>query len=185
MTNNISRLPTIKDREYTRVDAKVYLCCQAYDPNHKPSTGVEVSPFLEKESDFVGLSIDAFYERVKKEAPEGKEYFLQMQQLMAMLKQYCDKDPFQRTERLFKKLDVNISGSGIAFPSDVAYHSEQLLLLSLYFPLYPFSYVAVVVEVIRSEKAEIGYEIKCQYKDISEDLQKTISTFVKEVHSNE
>ncbi len=186
MTNNVSKLPSITDREYPRVNSVLYLQSEHYSPTHASQDNKDVfmPTFIEKEADLVGLSIDAFWEKVNKDSPQDKDYFLQLQQLLSQLKSFYDTDPLRRSQNMFKKLKVNISGSGIAFPSDVAYHNGHLLRLSLFFPRYPFSYVNIVSEVIRSEKADIGYEIKCQYKDVSKEAHAEILKFVKECQKN-
>ncbi|EKD50985.1 MAG: hypothetical protein ACD_62C00376G0003 [uncultured bacterium] len=179
--DNISKLPSVSDRTYTRVNAKLYLHSEHYSPTRGPqhdSKGLFMAPFAEEQDDVVGLSIDAFWEKVSESSVENKDLFLELQQILAMLKRAEKPDPMRGTHKSFKKLNVNISGSGIAFPSDVAYHAGQLLRLSLFFPKKPFSYITVIVEVVRSEKAEIGYDIKCRYKEISDDIREEILAFV-------
>lgn len=181
--SNITKLPTQSDREFFRVDGVLYMYCEAIEveqTNQQDGQGFFIPTFVQEEDDFVGLSIDAFREKVIIDAPDGKEHLLQIQQLMAMMKRFFDAEILGRKQKLYKKVKVNISGSGLSFPSDVAYHAGQFLKLSLYFPRFPFSYLTVIGDVVRSEKAEIGYEVKIKYKNITEKTQEEILKFVNQ-----
>ena len=131
------------------------------------------------EDDLVGLSIDAFREQVLHDNPPDKANLLKIQQLLSLTKRFLDAELLGREQKIFRKIEVNISASGLSFPSDIAYHTGQQLRLDLFFPKFPFTYVSVMGEVVRSEKADIGYEIKLHFKDVSEKTQDEIIKFVK------
>lgn len=181
--NNIAHFPNVNDREFFRVNGSLYMFCEtidSYKPSDNEHQGFFIPTFAQDEDDFVGLSIDAFREQVMIENPPGKDGLLQVQQLMSMMKRFFDAEVLGRKQKLYKKIKVNISGSGLAFPSDVAYHTGQLLKAALFFPRFPYTYLNVVVEVVRSEKADIGYEIKVHYKDITEKTRDEILKFVNQ-----
>lgn len=181
--NGIPRIPSISDREYFRVDGLLYLYSEPVEMdsnNTHDSQGLYIPTFVQEEDDFVGLSIDAFRERVILDRPPEKDSLLEVQQLMSMMKRFFDAENAGRKQKMYKKILVNLSGSGMAFPSDVAYHVGQVLRLSIFFPAFPFTYVSVAADVVRSEKAEIGYEIKVQFKDISDKTRDEILKFVNQ-----
>lgn len=181
--NGVTRIPSITDREFYRVDGVLYLHIEPVEldsGNKHESKGFTIPTFVQEEDDFVGLSIDAFRERLVLDSPADKDTFLQVQQLMSMMKRFFDAEVLGRKQKLYKKVMVNISGSGMAFPSDVAYYVGQVLRVSLFFSSFPFSYVSLPADVIRSEKAEIGYEIRVQFKDISEKSRDEILKFVNQ-----
>jgi hypothetical protein len=182
MDNNISKIPSLRDREYIRVDAELYFYCEPieFDKGNKGDhVGMNVPTFAQEEDDLVGLSIDAFREQVLHENPPDKENLLKIQQLLSLTKRFLDAELLGREQKIFRKMEVNVSASGLSFPSDIAYHAGQQLRLDLFFPKFPFTYVSVMGEVVRSEKADIGYEIKLHFKDISEKTQNEIIKFVK------
>jgi hypothetical protein len=180
--NNIHRMPSIKDREFKRVTEQVYFYCEPIEMdnnNMQSSTGFTIPTFVQEEDDLVGLSIDAFREQILLDDPKHKEYYLDMQQLLSMFKRFIDAELLGREQNLFKKVEVNISSSGLAFPSDVAYRTEQFLRLNLFFPKKPLSYLSLIGEVVRSEKAEIGYDIRIHFHEITPEAQKKILEFVE------
>lgn len=181
--NNITRIPSLADRDFFRVNGHLYMYCEPVEfenGNKQDSQGFFIPTFIQEEDDFVGLSIDAFREQIIEDNPPAKEHYLRIQQLMSMMKRFFDAELLGRKQKMYKKVMVNISGSGISFPSDVAYHAMQVLRLCLFFPRHPFNYLTVVGDVVRSEKAEIGYEIKVQFKDISEKTRDEILKFVNQ-----
>jgi len=181
--NDIPRIPSIKDREFKRTDGELYLHVEPVELDHNNrNEGKDflIPTFVQEEDDFVGLSIDAFREKVMAEEPNHKEYYLEMQQLLSMMKRFQDAQFLGRKHPQYKKLKVNLSASGIAFPSDVAYHADHLLRVCLFFPKAPFTHMSVVAEVVRSEKVEIGYEIKAQFKDMNEEHRNQLLQFVEE-----
>lgn len=183
MDNHIPRIPSVKDREHTRVDAQVYLFVEPIEldqSNKNEGKGFSIPTFVQDEDDFVGLSIDAFAERTKLEKSTHAQEYLQIQQLLSMLKRFMDASILGRKARQYHRVKVNISGSGVAFPSDVAYHAGHLLRVCVFFPKRPFTHLSVVAEVVRSEKAELGYTIKTQFKQISDDSRAHILEFVEE-----
>lgn len=185
--NDIPRIPSISDRGYIRVNGTLYLYCEHADVekgDKHVNNDFQIPTFVQEEDDFVGLSIDAFREQVLKEDPKGKDYYLKIQQILSMMKRSFDDEMLGRKQNLYKKVQVNISGSGIAFPSDVAYHAGQTLRLFLFFTKYPYMPLNILADVVRSEKAEIGYEIKIQYKDMNENARDAILKFIDECEKN-
>lgn len=181
--NGIRRLPSITDREFFRVDGLLYLHIEPVEMdagNKHESKGFTIPTFVQEEDDFVGLSIDAFREKIILDNPPDKDSLLQIQQLLSMMKRFFDAEMLGRKQKHYKKVMVNVSGSGIAFPSDVAYYVGQTLRVSLFFPSFPFSFISVPADVVRSEKAEIGYEIRGQFRDISEKSRDEILKFVNQ-----
>ncbi|MBF0104355.1 MAG: PilZ domain-containing protein [Deltaproteobacteria bacterium] len=181
--NNVSRMPSASDRDYFRVNGRLYLHCVPLEldkGSKQESKGFFIPTFVQDDDDFAGLSIDAFREQILLENPKEKDYFLKIQQLLSMMKRFFDAAMLGRKQMLYKKIMVNISGSGISFPSDVAYHPGQLLRISLFFPRFPYTSLAVIGEVVRSEKTEIGYEIKVKLADISESAREEILKFVNQ-----
>lgn len=179
--NDIPRIPSISDRGFIRVNGTVYIHCEPIelDKGVKHENKEFLVPtFVQEEDDFVGLSIDAFREKILHDNPKDKDYYLKIQQLLSMMKRFFDSEMLGRKLDMYKKVNVNISGSGIAFPSDVAYHAGQVLQLSLFFPSLPFANINMLADVVRSEKAEIGYEIKIKYKNISEETRDKIVKFI-------
>lgn len=183
MDNHIPRIPSVKDREFTRIDGEVYLFVEPVELdqfNKNEGKEFSIPTFVQEEDDFVGLSIDAFAERAKLEKSTHVEEYLQIQQLLSMLKRFMDASLLGRKSRPYKRVVVNISGSGIAFPSDVAYHAGHFLRVCVFFPKRPFTHLSVVAEVVRSEKAQLGYNIKTQFTQISDQNRAQILEFVQE-----
>ncbi|OVE82220.1 hypothetical protein BVY03_01410 [bacterium K02(2017)] len=181
--NNISRIPSVSDREFFRVNGLVYMYCEPVEleqNNKNDSQGLFIPTFVQDEDDFVGLSIDSFREKLMLEKIEHKDYFLKVQQLLSMMKRFFDAEMLGRNKKSYKKVMVNVSGSGIAFPSDVAYHPKQELRISIFFPRFPFTALTVCGGVVRSEKVEIGYEIKVKFDDITESTRDEILKFVNQ-----
>lgn len=181
--SNVTRIRNIKDRVYPRVNGVIYLSCIPTDcrkSNAQESGEFYIPPFVQHEDDYVGLCLDAFHQKLLWENPPHKEYYLKLQQLTLLLKRFSDAQAHGRKQKYYKKLQVNISGSGLSFPSDVAYHPGQPLFLNVFLPLYPFAHLTLLGEVVRSEKADIGYEVKVKYKDITEKTQKVILDFVNQ-----
>ncbi|MCP5464810.1 MAG: PilZ domain-containing protein [Deltaproteobacteria bacterium] len=179
--NNVTKMPLASDREYFRVNGQLYFHCDVIDETKgytEDTQGFFMPSFAQDEDDFVGLSIDAFREKILASKLEEKDYFLEMQQLMVMMKRFFDMEIVGRKQKKYKKVNVNISGSGLAFPSDVPYKNSQVLKLSLFFPAFPYTYLTLKGLVIRSEKKDIGYEIKTQFKDINEELREEVLKFV-------
>lgn len=182
--SEIPRIPSISDRGFVRVDAAVYLYCEPVDLEkgnfHASGREFFIPTFVQEEDDFVGLTIDAFREQVLVENPRDKDYYLRLQQMLSAMKRFMDGALLGRKPNMYKKMRVNISASGIAFPSDVAYHTGQILRLSLFFPKAPFGMANLLCEVVRSEKAEIGYDIKAKYTQISDKVRRSILDFIEE-----
>lgn len=180
--NDIPRIPSISDRGFIRVTGLLYLYCEPVDleKGNVQESGKDffIPTFVQEEDDFVGLSIDVFREKILKDNLKDKEYYLNIQQLLSMMKRFLDAELLGRKQTLYKKTNVNISGSGLAFPSDVAYHAGQVLRMSLFFPVAPHVCVNFLADIVRSEKAEIGYEVKAKYKDISEKTRQQILDFI-------
>lgn len=183
MENIIPRIPSVKDRECSRVDAEVYLFVEPIELdqyNKNEGKSFFIPTFVQEEDDFVGLSIDAFAERMKLEQSQHREEYLQIQQLLSMFKRSMDASVLGRKSQSYKRVKVNISGSGIAFPSDVAYHVGHHLRTCVFFPKRPFTHLSLVAEVVRSEKAVTGYTIKTQFIQISDSHRAQILEFVGE-----
>jgi hypothetical protein len=183
---NISQMSSAQDRDFFRVDGPVYLMVEAIEIDHGTKLEtytLEVPTFSLPEDDIVGLSIDAFREHVKISEMEKtqKEYWLQMQQIVSMMKRFLDAELLGRKQKLFKKTEVNISGSGMAFPSETAYVVKQNLRISMFFPRYPFNYICVIGEVVKCEKKDDGYLVKTHFEGISEKSQDEILRFVNQI----
>lgn len=181
--DNVSKLPTAQDRDFFRVEGVVYLHYETIDINQghkKESYGFHLPTFEMESDDFVGLSIDAFREKVQEDSPEGKDYFLQMQQLLAMMKRFVDATLSGRRQKLFNRTTVNISGSGVAFLVDHPMAMGTTVRLSLFFPRHPFSYVCVMGNIVKSEKNDEGYLIKVQFEEMSEKTEEEIVKFVNQ-----
>lgn len=184
--NNIPSIPHIKDRGFVRVDGEVYFHSEPieFDQGNKHDRcGLFIPTFVQEEDDLVGLSIDAFREKIIQDNPPDKERLLEIQQLLSMIKRFVDAELAGNTQTSFKKTKINISGSGIAFPSEVAYQPGHLIRLDVFFPKHPFSYVSVAGSVVRCEKADIGYDVKVRFMDISKKTQDEILKFVNQCSS--
>ena len=186
MENNISQLPQSEDREFFRVDGKLYFHLEKVDltePHSESSRRVFFPPFTKDEDDVVGLSIDSFRERIlvsEMEDGDFRQYILEMQQLMAMMKHCFDEELGGRKQKVFVKTTVNISGSGIAFPTDKIFCIDDILRLYLFFPAYPFTFLSIMGRVVKCVKKEEGFQVKAHFENISEQQRDEILRFVNQ-----
>lgn len=178
MTDEINSL---SQSAFQRADVVLYLRFDIDEPGHvyrKDSQNWIVPTFAQDEDDQVGLMIDSFGEKLKKDDQVDPKW-LEVQQIMSYMKRVLDAEILGRKQKLFKKVRVNLSPTGIAFPSEVAYHPGQTMRLSMYFIQDPFTCLNVSAEVVRSEKAEIGYDIRARFKDLSEKSQNTVQSVIQ------
>lgn len=178
MTDEINSL---QSSQFQRADVVLYLRYDIDEPGHvyrQDSQNWLVPTFAQDEDDQVGLMIDAFGERLKKDGSTDPKW-IEVQQIMSYMKRVLDAEILGRKQKMFKKVRVNLSPTGMAFPSEVAYHPGQTMRVSLFFIQDPFTCLNVSAEVVRSEKAEIGYEIRARFKDLSEGSQKTLIQIIE------
>jgi hypothetical protein len=183
--NNISKIPNPADREYFRVDGQIYFYCEKIHPteNEEIAKKIYIPTFAKDEDDIVGLTIDAFRERLlmsELEDQDLKLFMLELQQIMAMMKLCFDEELKGKKQKIFLKTTVNISGSGMAFQSSELHCVNDFLKMYLFFPVYPYSFVSVLAKVIKCEKQKDGYWIKTHYEKISERERDEILRFVNQ-----
>ncbi len=187
--STVSKIPQNQaggDRDFFRIDGHVYLHVETVtlDQGTKQEVqGLYVPTFSLEEDDIVGLSIDAFGEHVMTSEMDSiqKAYWMKMQQIVSMMKRCLDVELLGKKQKLFKKLEVTISGSTLDFPSSQGFLAGQALRLALFFPRFPYTYLCVIGEVTKSEKKDSGYWVKTQFKDISEKNQDEILRFVNQL----
>lgn len=171
-------------REFFRVDGQVYLYVEAaaLGESLDSDQGVFMPTFSLEEDDIVGLSIDAFREQIRLSEiePAQKEFWLRMQQVLSMMKRCFQVELDGGRSKMFRKSKVNISGSGVAFPSESSYLVGQNLRLAMFFPRYPYSYMGVVGEVIKCERRDRGYWVRTRFRDLNEKSQDEILRFVNQ-----
>lgn len=185
MNNKVAKMPSAKDREFFRVDGQLYLAIEVVDVDQgikHEAEGVYVPTFSMPEDDIVGLSIDAFREQIRMSEMEHeqKEYWLKLQQILSMLKRSVDAELLGKKQKMYKRTPVNISGSGLAFQSDTVYTVGQNLKLSMFFPRYPYSFLALVSEVLKIEKKDEETWVRTQFLGISEKNQDEVLRFVNQ-----
>lgn len=171
-------------REFFRVDGEIYLHVEtvALGESLDQDQGVFLPTFSLEEDDIVGLSIDAFREQIRLSEiePAQKEFWLRMQQILSMMKRCFQTELNGGNSKMFRKCRVNISGSGLAFPSDTSYLVGQNVRLALFFQRYPYSYMGVVGEVIKCERRDGGYWVRTRFRDLNEKSQDEILRFVNQ-----
>lgn len=183
--NNISKIPNPADREYFRVEGKIYFYYEKVRPreNEEIAKKIYIPTFAKDEDDIVGLTIDAFRERLlmsEVEDQDFKLFLLEMQQIMAMMKLCFDEELKGKKQKIFSRTMVNISGSGMAFPSNEIHCVNDFLKLYLFFPIYPYSFVSLLAQVVKCEKHQEGYWIKTHFENITERERDEILRFVNQ-----
>lgn len=180
---NIIKMPSTRDREFFRVDGQVYFYCEPVEVNQgmlKDQAGLFIPTFDHEEDDFVGLAIDAFREELLNDDVPNKDYFLKIQQLLSMTKRFFDVQFQGKQIKRYRKIPVNISGSGLCFPSDVAYDKDALIRIAMFFPRFPFKFVSVIASVVKSDKVENRFDVKVKFHELSEKCQDDILRFVNQ-----
>lgn len=187
--STIPRIPkgqnSSDDGGFFRVEGSVYLHPEVVtlDQGIKhEANGLFVPTFSLDEDDIVGLSIDAFREHIllSEMGPLEKESWLKMQQIVAMMKRVVDAELLGKKQKMFKKIEVVISGESLDFKSAEPYLVGQVLRLAMFFPRFPFTYLCVIGDVIKCEKTDDGHIVKTHFKEISEKNQDEILRFVNQ-----
>lgn len=178
-------MPNAQNREYFRVDGRVYFYCEKIPPEEsaQSSKKIYIPTFEQERDDIVGLTIDAFRERIlmsEIEDEDQKQFLLEMQQIMALMKRSFDAEFSGVKQKIFVKTSINISGSGLAFPSHEAHCLGDMLRVCLFFPIYPYLFLSLAAKVIKSEKQKDGYLVKVHYENISERERDEVLRFVNQ-----
>lgn len=178
-------MPQSNQREFFRVDGQIYIYVEpiaAGESLDQEAQGVFVPTFGSEQDDIVGLSIDAFREQIRLSEIDAaqKEYWFKVQQILALMKRSFEAELDGREPKRFLKCRVNISGSGVAFPSAASYLVGQNVRLAMFFPRYPYSYLTIVGEVVKCERKDLGYWVRCRFREISEKSQDEVLRFVNQ-----
>lgn len=184
MDANVTTLPSAADRDFFRTDGHVYLYIEVVTPDQavrQDTNGVFIPTFILEEDDICGLSIDAFREQIAFDDPPNKEYLFRLQQLISMVKRYFDAEILGKKHKLYKRVPVNISGSGMSFLSPVNYEKGAHLRLSMFFPRFPYSFVSVPASVVKSVHDDDGHLwVKTHFEGMSQKNEDDILRFVNQ-----
>lgn len=184
MSENVTHLPNAHDRDFFRTDGYVYLYVDAAGADQagrQDANGVFIPTFMQDEDDICGLSIDAFREQIAVDDPPNKDYFFRMQQLMSMIKRYFDAEIMGKKHKLYKKVPINISGSGMSFLSGQEHAKGENLRVSMFFPRFPYTFVSVFATVVKSVRDDEGkIWVKCQFQGLSQKNEDDILRFVNQ-----
>lgn len=185
MNDNVTKIPTADSRDYFRVDGRLYFYWEKIKPSdlEQSPKKIHVPTFAQDEDDIVGLMVDAYRERLlmsKLEDLDLRGWLLELQQIMALMKRSFDAELRGAKQKVFAKTDVNISGSGMAFFTLEPLAIKDLLRVSLFFPLYPYSFLSLVASVVKCEKHENGFWNKLHFENIPERERDEILRFVNQ-----
>lgn len=173
----------VEERDFFRINGELYLYYEALDEMVEdiPQTKNSFFPTFEfEEEDYLGLSLDALRENLLYDVPEHNEYYLKFQELLVLMKRYMDAKDQDLKRKTYKKSLVNISGSGLSFLSDVHFNEGDFLLMSLFFPIFPYSHVRVCAEILKSTPKDSEFDIKVKFVNLSEGVQDEILKFVNQ-----
>lgn len=163
---------TTAQREYFRCDGTVYL---RFLPPALPD------PQAADAIDHAGIMLRNFRARLDYEKPDDAPYVCALMECVEAL--YTYMQTLQSTHPShtdFVRKDVNISGSGIAFFSSIAFEPLSHIALQIAFPGYPFAMVTVGAEVrhVMQDTESGAYRVACKYDNISEADRDLIVRFV-------
>ncbi len=125
-------------------------------------------------------------EAVSKYEKEKGQLHAYMQMINKKLDIILDLLNKTKDEELYisKYIDVNISGSGIRFTSEVELHTNEYVELKIVLPRHPYPKITTLCQVVRSQTSEAGdrvdWEVALKFLTINEDDRDLLISYIFE-----